>query len=242
MNFQVELLAAFAIGFLGSLHCLGMCGPIALAVPSLGKGIQGRLFGGLIYNSGRIITYAALGLLVGTLGNGFVFFKWQQGISIFLGLAIIAYNLFPRLFHRFNWSWLDTPHQWVKGNLAKLLSNKSPSGLLGIGLLNGLLPCGLVYLGLAGSLESGNPWSGMLFMALFGLGTLPMMSGIHLFGNQLHGTWKLRISRLIPFLAIVIGLLFILRGMGLGIPYLSPSSKPHAGDKHCAIPSHRHLK
>ena len=240
MTFYPEYTAAFFIGFLGSLHCLGMCGPIALVLPSLGHGTIGRLLGGLVYNAGRILTYSVLGFLMGMAGKGFALFQWQQGLSISVGILIVLYNVLPGLFSRLKAKAPLRFNTWVKASLAEYLKRKSAGGLLFIGLLNGLLPCGLVYLGLAGSLDMTEPSKGAFFMGFFGLGTLPMMSGIHLFGYNLKSSLKSRISKLIPFLAVLIGLLFILRGLGLGIPYLSPSMDPHTGDIHCTSPAHRH--
>ncbi|HCO84482.1 MAG TPA: hypothetical protein DIT95_13230, partial [Arenibacter sp.] len=87
---------------------------------------------------------------------------------------------------------------------------------------NGLLPCGLVYMAVFGSIATANPWLGALFMALFGLGTIPLMTTAVYFGSMLKGSAKKSVQRLIPVFVILVGLLFILRGMGLGIPYISP--------------------
>lgn len=240
MTLHPEYSVALIMGFLGSFHCLGMCGPIALVVPSLGKGKAGRVAGGLIYNGGRIVTYAILGFAVGLVGRGLAIFQWQQGLSISVGLAIVLYNVLPSLFRRFSFRSPLRINQWVKENLSSLLKKRSAGALLVIGLLNGLLPCGLVYMGLAGSLEAASATNGALFMILFGFGTLPMMSGIYLMGFNLNSKGRRYITRVIPYFAVLIGLLFILRGLGLGIPYLSPSMDPHEGDIHCTSPAHRH--
>ena len=241
MMFHPEYLAAFGIGFLGSLHCLGMCGPIALVVPPLGTGSIGRVSGGLIYNSGRILTYSMMGLLAGIVGKGFAVFNWQQGISIVLGVLIVIYGLLPGLFNNINISSpLYSFSNRLKNSLSSVFKKRSVGGSIGIGMLNGLLPCGLVYVGLAGSLDLGSAVESTIFMACFGLGTLPMMTGVNLLGNNLKGTMKNRIARILPVFTVMIGLVFILRGLGLGIPYLSPSMNPHSGSIECTSPAHRH--
>ena len=241
MIFQPEFVAALAIGFFGSLHCVGMCGPIALVTPSLFPGTTGRILSGLIYNSGRIVTYMGLGLIAGLLGKGAVFFKWQQVISIFIGAVIIFSVLSPKIFTSGKISGLGFRlTNNIKTWMSKILKKKTVVGILSIGLVNGLLPCGLVYLGLAGSLEMSSASNGALFMLAFGIGTIPMMTGVHLMGNNLKGTFKNKLAKILPIFIVAMGLLFILRGLGLGIPYLSPSIDPHTGDIHCVSPAHKH--
>jgi sulfite exporter TauE/SafE len=239
--FQPEFIAALSIGFLGSLHCLGMCGPIALITPSPFAGSLGRITGGLIYNMGRVVTYSVMGLFVGLIGQGFNFFDVQQIFSIVVGAAIILFVFIP---------WLFRPEKITgkfsvltnraKNVIGKHMQKTSAMGILSVGLANGLLPCGLVYLGLAGSLEMFSVTESVLFMTYFGLGTIPMMLGIHLMGYNLKNSLRRKLSSALPALIVLIGLMFIVRGMGLGIPYLSPSSEPHEGDIHCTIPAHRH--
>ena len=241
MIIHPEYFLAFTIGFFGSLHCIGMCGPIALSIPSLSNSLTGRVFGGLTYNVGRILTYALFGLIAGFIGKSMAFFKWQQGVSVFLGALIILYIIVPQLLKPLNL--ISTSYRinnWVKSTMGKFLQQKSVVALLSIGLANGLLPCGLVYLAIAGSMDSAGPLQGASYMVFFGFGTLPMMIGVNLLGHNLKGSFKNRLSRLIPVFAFFVGVLFILRGLGLGIPYVSPSMDPHAGDVNCHLPEHRH--
>lgn len=241
MIFSPEYLIAMAIGFFGSLHCLGMCGPIALVTPAPFPGPAGRVVGGLLYNSGRIVMYFFLGILAGLLGTTFVFFKWQQGISLILGTLILLYLLVPGTLSFFNTkpAYLNV-NKLVKNKLGLLLKKKSAGRIFAIGLLNGLLPCGLVYMGLAGSIDMGDSLRGGIFMAFFGLGTWPMMTGLHLMGYQSNNKFRNKLSRLLPVFVFIMGIMFLLRGMGLGIAYLSPSYDPHTGDIHCTSPAHRH--
>ncbi|HOW32340.1 MAG TPA: sulfite exporter TauE/SafE family protein, partial [Bacteroidales bacterium] len=99
------------------------------------------------------------------------------------------------------------------------------SSLFLIGLLNGLLPCGLVYIAIAGSIGSGSALMGAIYMALFGLGTMPMLLAINLSGGFISTSLRKKINKLIPILVIIVGILFILRGLSLGIPYISPSEE-----------------
>jgi sulfite exporter TauE/SafE len=243
MIFQAEYFGALAIGFFGSLHCLGMCGPIALFTPAAFPGALGRIIGGLIYNGGRVLTYMLLGAFAGSIGKTFALFKWQQGLSLIIGIFIVTSLFLPGLLKL---KWLERTTIAISGKtkawMGRFLANKSVTGIFGIGLANGLLPCGLVYLGLAGSLDMSNYKEGALFMMFFGLGTIPMMTGLHLMGNNLTKSLKGKLAKLIPFFVFIMGLLFILRGLGLGIPYISPSMDPHSGDIHCTIPAHRHVQ
>lgn len=241
MIFESEFVAALAIGFFGSLHCLGMCGPIAMVTPSAFPGSLGRLVSGLIYNSGRILTYMLMGAVAGSIGRSFALFKWQQTISILLGLVLILSVALPKVIQLPALSSIGIGlSQKVRIFMGRFLRTKSVAGIFSIGLTNGLLPCGLVYLGLAGSVDMASFKNGALFMAFFGLGTIPMMTGIHLFGYNLKGSFKNKLTKLIPYFIVLMGLVFILRGLGLGIPYLSPSLNSHEGDMNCHVPEHRH--
>ena len=240
MIFHPEYFVALAIGFFGSLHCFGMCGPIALVTPSPFPGTAGRMIGGLIYNSGRIITYIILGLIAGSIGRSIHIFNWQQGLSITLGLVILLNLFLPRLFTSIGKGMIYLKFtNAVKNRLSKFLGKSSIPGIFSIGLINGLLPCGLVYLGLAGGIEIGSAIGGGVFMAMFGLGTLPMMTGLHLMGFNLKNSSKKRLNRFIPVFVFIMGILFLLRGLSLGIPYVSPSFDPH-GDIECVSPEYNH--
>ena len=182
-----------------------------------------------LYHLGRLFSYTAIGLLFGILGRGFALFGWQQKISIAIGLLMVISVLFP--LNKALQSGLTGPVYkaiaWVKGRLGKELGKRRMETFLLIGALNGLLPCGLVYLGVLGALATGNPMHGSLFMATFGLGTVPMMTAACYLGNFAGSCVRKRIRKLIPAVLVLMGLLFILRGMGLGIPYLSPAPIAH---------------
>lgn len=220
-------ISALTLGLLGSFHCVGMCGPIALAIPLKTDSWLARIFGGVLYNLGRAITYAVMGAIFGLLGRGLVMSGFQQWISVIMGAIMILSVITPSIYkNRFNadkgvFSFVGK----VKMSLGKLFAKRSYGALLMIGLLNGLLPCGLVYFAIAGAIATGSSASGSLFMFIFGLGTLPMLLAISLIGNMITLELRKKITKLIPYAIVFIGVLFILRGLSLGIPYLSPPEK-----------------
>lgn len=217
-------LAAFAIGALGSFHCIGMCGPIALSVPMAGQTGLAGVLRALAYNLGRIATYATLGLIVGFLGQQLMFGNFQQGLSIAVGVLILLFLLLPKnISKRFDpTSTFAQLFLKLKSTFKGLFKSHSIGGPLALGLINGLLPCGLVYVGLAGALALGNPLQSAQFMAAFGLGTAPVMITIIFIGDLISLKWRTKIRKLMPVMFAVMGVLFILRGMNLGIPYISP--------------------
>jgi len=214
----MELWTAFLLGLVGSAHCAGMCGPLALALPGGARGTL--LLGRLLYNLGRVATYVAMGALFGLLGRGFALAGLQRWVSLVLGAAILA-GLFstPKLARV---AAISRFVGWLKAGLGSLFRQRALTSLLGIGLLNGLLPCGLVYIAGAGALATGNVLSGMEYMVAFGLGTVPMMLAISLVGTKLQFVLRLKLQRLVPVSLAIIGALLLLRGMALGIPYVSP--------------------
>ncbi len=217
-------LAAFAIGALGSFHCIGMCGPIALSVPMGGKSGLTGIIRALAYNLGRITTYSALGLIVGFLGKQLMFGNFSQGLSIAVGVLILVFLVLPKAITKK----VDPTSSFaklflkLKSTFRGLFQSESAFGPLVLGLVNGLLPCGLVYVGLAGALALGNPLESAQFMAAFGLGTVPIMISIILFGDLISLQWRSKIRKLMPIMFAIMGALFILRGLNLGIPYISP--------------------
>lgn len=222
MDAQV-LVPAFLMGLAGSLHCIGMCGPIALSLPVQGRTVAGKLGGGLLYNLGRISTYGILGLAMGILGRSLQWFAWQQKISILLGLSILAFLIFPLVLPgKSLHPALSTLMSGVRARLAKVLGNPHPAALYATGLLNGLLPCGLIYMALTGAVITGGALDGALFMVLFGAGTLPAMFASTLFGQWLKYPYRARIRQIYPALMVIMAILLIIRGLNLGIPLLSP--------------------
>ncbi|MCO6501051.1 MAG: sulfite exporter TauE/SafE family protein [Vicingus serpentipes] len=217
-------ITAFSIGLLGSFHCIGMCGPIAFALPSKSNAIFHRVISGITYNIGRITTYILLGVLFGALGQGISTASTQQAISILLGVIFILSVLIPKsLLNKIN----PTKNigyfiNSIKATLGRLFNSSSIPNLLLIGLLNGLLPCGLVYAAIGGAIATGDVVKGTSFMLFFGLGTLPMMFTAVILSNFITVNFRNKIKKIIPVFIVLLGCLFILRGLNLNIPYLSP--------------------
>ncbi len=218
------ILSALLLGLMGSLHCVGMCGPIAFMLPVDRESNLKKFTQIFIYHFGRLLAYSIMGLLFGLLGKSLQVFGLQQKLSIIIGVVMILVILIPyKTFHKYNFS---TPIykviSKVKSQLGKELQKKTPDTFLTIGFLNGFLPCGLVYMAIFGAIAMANIWEGSLYMALFGIGTIPLMTTTIYFSNLLKGVTKQKVQKLIPTFVIIIGVLFILRGLGLGIPYISP--------------------
>lgn len=228
----MEIWTGFLIGFLGSFHCVGMCGPIALALPIGNNSNFQLIIGRILYNIGRSVTYAIFGAVFGLFGKGIELAGLQMYASIALGVSILLYYLFPSKYK--GKLALTKPYQiasdFVKRGFVRLTKTGSPQALFVFGIINGFLPCGFVYVALAGAITTGGALSGALYMLLFGLGTAPIMFATSLVGKFLSAKLKQKMNKLIPLFAIVLAIIFILRGLSLGIPYLSPPEKmlePH---------------
>jgi sulfite exporter TauE/SafE len=217
-------LVAFMIGILGSFHCVGMCGPLALALPLNNSSFTAKFFGAFIYNAGRIATYTVFGLIFGLIGQTAALFNFQQWLSIATGAIILLLIIMPKKYKMQSTAANYTNGFFanVRSKLGRLFTQKNNSSLFVIGLLNGLLPCGLVYMAVAGAIAAGDIGKSALFMAAFGLGTLPVMWSIALFGNYIGISVRQKIRRAYPYMMTLMACLLILRGMGLGIPYVSP--------------------
>nr|WP_315240520.1 sulfite exporter TauE/SafE family protein [uncultured Flavobacterium sp.] len=220
------LYSAFILGLISSLHCVGMCGPIAMMLPVDHQNEAKKVTQIITYHLGRLTAYATIGLIFGLLGRGFFLAGLQQKMSIFIGLAMIAVVLIPeRIFSKYNFSKpVYKVISNIKSTLGKQFKNKSYKSLFTIGLLNGFLPCGMVYVALFGAIAMQSAGFGILYMLLFGLGTIPLMTIVVYIHSLLKLPFRNKIQKAIPYVAIVIGVLFILRGLGLGIPYVSPSN------------------
>lgn len=221
------ILPALLLGFLGSFHCVGMCGPIALSLPVQHlNGIQ-KVLGILFYNFGRVITYAFLGFIFGIIGKTFAFFGTQQLLSIVLGLLLVLAAIFA-IFHKRlfkNPKWQAGWNKLITQKMLPFFKKKNPFFLIILGLLNGLLPCGLVYLAIAGAVSFSSATDAALFMASFGLGTLPAMAALSFAGGIMSLSLRNKVKKLTPYIMGLMGLLLVLRGLNLNIPYLSPVLK-----------------
>jgi sulfite exporter TauE/SafE len=216
----MDLGIAFVLGLLGSLHCAAMCGPLMLALPVPPGGPLRFVTGRIVYQLGRIATYCLLGVVAGLAGKTLVLAGWQRWLSIALGIAVLAGFLLSKKIS------VAAPVvrlvTQLKNAMGAQLRQRSFVSLAVLGLLNGLLPCGLVYVAMAGAASRGGVFAGGGYMAAFGLGTLPMMSAISCSGKVFPVSWRLKLRGAIPVGVCLLAALLILRGLSLGIPYLSP--------------------
>lgn len=232
------LLTAFLFGLLGSFHCVGMCGPIAFMLPVDRKNPIKGTWQTFLYHLGRLFSYMLIGTFFGLVGSSFRIFGLQQGLSISMGILMLLVVFLPtKIFNKYNFSKpIYRLMSKVKNALGRELKKKKNDTFLSIGFLNGFLPCGLVYMAVFGAIATSSLWRGGIYMLLFGLGTVPLMSLSVYLGNFLKGKARQRIQRVIPIFVVIIAILFILRGLGLGIPYLSPEAMDlhsASADKFC---------
>jgi hypothetical protein len=203
-----------------------MCGPIAMMLPVDRNNQAKKTLQIITYHIGRLFAYATIGLIFGLLGKGFFLAGMQQKLSIIIGIAMIFTILIPeKIFAKYNFSKpIFKLISKIKTTLGNQFKNKSFKSLFIIGLLNGFLPCGMVYVALFGAIAMQSASFGVIYMLLFGLGTVPMMSSIVYINSYLTVPIRNKIQKAIPIIAVVLGVLFILRGLGLGIPYVSPTN------------------
>lgn len=218
------MLFGFLIGLGSSFHCLGMCGPIAMAIPVNRSSNFSIISGVLQYNFGRIISYSLSGLFIGSIGFSIAGLQWMQWMSIAAGLTMILI-VWRKIFF-YGQSKLAMRLTWqISHGIGKLIHSENQWRLTGLGILNGFLPCGMVFLGLTNAFIQSSPLKGASAMLFFGLGTLPMMFAVVFFASKLSGNWRLKFSKVVPYMMTVVGILVILRGLNLGIPYISPEIK-----------------
>jgi uncharacterized protein len=236
------LWAGFLFGILGSFHCVGMCGPIALALP-VGRGSGWSFVAGrFLYNAGRVLTYSALGALAGIFGKSLQLAGFQQTLSVVSGVLILLMVVVPTTFsQKFRRvTGLEKGLGKINQAMAGLFRRKSLASLGMVGMLNGLLPCGFVYLALAGAISMASVPGAMGYMFLFGLGTFPLMFILSLSGKFMQPKIRYFFNRSVPYAATFMAVLFILRGLNLGIPYVSPAMAHNsAGGTHMQACCHK---
>lgn len=218
---------AFFTGLFGSIHCLGMCGPLAFSVPSYHSDKGFILLDKLVYQLGRIISYSALGIVTGFIGKQLWLSGLQQSLSIVSGILIVmmaCQRLFKRVIIRNAASAFLIPFNKLFGYALRHKANH-----LFIGMLNGLLPCGFVYLALVGAINTGDAADSALYMLVFGLGTVPLMFAAAFSISFATPVFRRKANRVMPFLMICLGLWFVMKGLTLNIPYLSPAKGVETG-------------
>ena len=237
--------SALLLGFAGSFHCLGMCGPVALGMA--GRNVTQkkalRFAGYTLYFIGKTITYGILGIVFGLFGHGLVLGGFQQTLSVVMGSVMLFLVIIS--FLKSTWFHANKATIYLQNKLVPafgtLLKRRSFITPFLIGLINGLLPCGLVYIGLTAAVATGHTFQAGLYMILFGLGTIPVMLAFIVFTGQLSYAWRFRLRQLTPVLMAIVGTILVVRGLNLGIPYLSPllDSLMIVGDRGAeAVPCH----
>jgi hypothetical protein len=237
----VNFLAAFLLGLAGSLHCAAMCGPLVLAVNAARRqnpanpGTRfspGDILHNLAYQGGRIVTYSLLGTVSGLIGAAIVFAGFQRWISIAAGCLVLLASFTS---FRAEWGGLAGKVLFMaRTRFSRLLRDGTLGAAVLLGGLNGLLPCGLVYIACAAAAAGGGVAGGIATMMAFGLGTAPMMLSVGLAGRVIRWGRPIQLRRVVLVCATVAGVLLIVRGLSLGIPYLSPQSLDGQGPTcHC---------
>jgi len=223
-DFQV----AFLVGLFGSIHCIGMCGPLAFGIPFTGHSKLELVGDKLIYNAGRVISYTLLGLLIGIVGRQLWLAGIQQGVSVLSGLLILT-AAGSRLLKISIGANKYTARIMNMYNKLFVLVLKKQSGHFILGILNGLLPCGFVYLALIGAVNTPSVSSSALYMLCFGLGTIPLMVTAAVGTGLIKGQLRRSLNHVVPYFMLCLGVWFILRGMELNLPYLSPAPFTQTG-------------
>jgi sulfite exporter TauE/SafE len=204
------VITALIMGFAGSLHCVGMCSPLAIAVSNLSPG---ALMNRFIYNLGRIIMYGLLGAIVGVLGWTLPFNNFQNLFSIVLGVTLLLFSVWQISNVRVP---LLTPLlQRLTITLKKVfgifLQRKSFASVFMLGFLNGILPCGLTFLALTYCLTLANPVTSLYYMLLFGVGTLPAMLGMTAGFQYIVKRFNISFKKVTTAMLLISGCLLIAR-------------------------------
>jgi sulfite exporter TauE/SafE len=210
---------AFFTGLLGSLHCAAMCGPLVMSLPLSGTNWWFNLLQRLLYQSGRILTYSIFGLISGILGSGMNVLGLQQSLALISGFLLISIAVFH--FSGIKTSRFNLIQAKMLSPIAKHIGQwlSKPYGGLFAGALHGLIPCGMVYMAVAASLNTASPTAGAEFMFFFGLGTTPLLLLASLAPLFLR---KFKAPRLmLPVVFFIAGAFLIIRGLNVDVPFIS---------------------
>ena len=215
------LIIGLVLGLSSSLHCIGMCGPISMVLPLKDRSVFGVFTGVLQYNIGRVFVYGILGSVIGAIGFTASLFGALQIVSIITGIVMIIFAWQKHLFSGFT-AWNSFNGFFSKG-IGNIMGSGSPFKLLLLGSVNGLLPCGMVFIALMNAVTGGTPLNGAAAMIAFGLGTVPAMMFVGIAASKMNRSLQQRVNAYVPYILTIVGLLVCLRGMNLNIPYISPS-------------------
>jgi uncharacterized protein len=217
------LFAGLALGFISSMHCVGMCGPLALALPIDHLSFSNKIAATTLYHAGRIITYILLGILFGTVGKGFYLAGWQQAFSVATGIIMLLIIIFYfGLKKCFRLKWVENFNWTIQKSIGYFLSKRNYSSYFLLGFANGLLPCGMVYIAIGTALVTGDPLHSAIFMAGFGLATVPALLLLTGISKSLNAMVRNRIKRITPFIMALVATLLIVRGINTNISYPAP--------------------
>ncbi|RYY15924.1 MAG: sulfite exporter TauE/SafE family protein [Chitinophagaceae bacterium] len=231
MNGWPLYLTAFSLGLISSLHCVVMCGPLSMALPVGKLTFTKKSLAFLTYNVGRIITYTILGLVIGMAGGSARLFGWQQLLSVTTGVILLAMLLQKYLPGGFAGSKLSpVRYSFIYRLISRCSRVKGNTGFLVFGMANGMLPCGMVYFALVTGLNAGSVTASIIFMFVFGTGTLPAMLALNLGSHRVRLESRIWMKKFVPWFICLIAVLLIIRGMNLGVPFLSPYQKAVSGE------------
>jgi len=221
-------ISALLLGLASSLHCIGMCGPLIMSVPVQHLPQHKKIWGILLYQFGRISTYMIMGVLAGVIGWRIGIAGWQQVFSVLMGMAILFFLLSQVFFKKIKgWAWFN---QKITKLISWSMRRHSFSGMYMVGVANGLLPCGMVYIAISGAMASGSILNAMVFMFVFGLGTLPALFSLAFWGTRLSWQNRQNMRKLVPYIVGLTAILLIIRGLNLNIPYMSPFISERSAD------------
>ncbi|MBS3915039.1 MAG: sulfite exporter TauE/SafE family protein [Bacteroidetes bacterium] len=222
------IISALVLGLGGSLHCAGMCGPLVLSMPFHLNGKKWLVPSILLYNSGRIGAYMVLGILIYLFGEGMNWIGISQYISVSIGILLLVGVALPFIHKNLKFKFLNKAIGFQNRALGYFMQKKHPIWTIFTGFLNGLLPCGMVYVALAAGL-AGMPYlSPVFFMFFFGLGNLPVLFFIAFSGQKFSPVIRKTFKKVTPVITVVLAVLLVIRGLNLGIPGISPKVEQHA--------------
>lgn len=221
-------ISAFLLGLASSLHCIGMCGPLVMSVPVQHLPQHKKIWGILLYQFGRINTYMIMGVLAGLIGWRIGVAGWQQVFSVVMGMTILFFLLSQVFFKKMKgWAWFN---QKIRKLISWSMRRHCFSGMYLMGAANGLLPCGMLYIAISGAMASGSILNAMVFMFVFGLGTLPALFSLAFWGTRLSWQNRQSMRKLVPYIVGLTAILLIIRGLNLNIPYMSPFISERSAD------------
>ncbi len=225
----IDLFAGMLLGLAGSLHCVGMCGPLILMFPFDAKSKIIGYTQNVIYHFGRVFVYGLLGLLFGLVFQIVDLKYFEQYFSLSIGVLFLI--LWYREFFSKQKANQGPLQRKVLFLFGKAMQWRTYFGMFLAGMMNGLLPCGLVYGALLAAFGTGTTEGSILFMLGFGMATIPSMILVFSLKNLITVKLRQKLSQLLPWWLLLLGIWFLLRGMNLGIPFLSPKIHTHSSEQ-----------